>query len=45
MVDSINNKYLKFIVIAILTLLIVFMVIAFPTKYANTNESNIVSIR
>jgi uncharacterized membrane protein len=45
MVDTINNRGIKFIIISILMLLMLFMVFQFPTSKATSDEEQVVSIR
>ena len=40
-----NNKYIKYILIGLLMALMFFMLYAFPTSHASSNEEHIVSIR
>ena len=45
MEDTNNYTILKIVVGCILALLIAFMLIAFPAKQLNTNETSVVSVR
>ena len=42
--NIIDSKILKFILIGISLLLIVFMVMSFPKEHINSNDTNIVSV-
>ena len=45
MVDTINNRGIKFIIIGVLMLLMLFMVFQFPSSKATSDEEQVVSIR
>jgi len=45
MVDTINNRGIKFIIIGVLMLLMLFMVFQFPSSKATSEEEQVVSIR
>ncbi|MCR5223813.1 MAG: hypothetical protein K6C11_01555 [Bacilli bacterium] len=45
MVDTINNRGIKIIIIGVLMLLMLFMVFQFPSSKATSDEEQVVSIR